>query len=175
MTRRILRALGSRYGIAAILLVIVVMVVAVAQATSDPRPGGDRRQGGVVEEPTPGAPDDGYVDAPTESASSEPATSALPDQAVADAEAFAQLWMDTEEVSEEQWLDRLRPYATEGTITQLSGVDPANVPATEIIGDATVSGPNVTFDTDRGLLTVTMTEENGAWKVSSIDFEHQPR
>lgn len=171
MTRRILRVLGSRYGIAAILVLIVVMVVAVAQANSDPRPGG-RQQDGVVDEPSPGAPDDGYAD--PEADASDADDDVLPDQAVSDAEAFARLWVDTEQVSEEVWLDRLRPYVTESTAQQLSGVDPANVPATEIVGEATVSGPSVTFDTDRGLLTLTMTEENEMWKVSSIDFDHQP-
>ncbi|HIW62611.1 MAG TPA: hypothetical protein H9881_09155 [Candidatus Stackebrandtia excrementipullorum] len=175
MTRRILRILGSRYGIAAILVLLVVVVVAVAQANSDPRPGGSRQQDGVVKEPSPGAPDDGYA-VPDSEAAEEPTTeNVLPAQAIADATTFADLWVVVGEVSAEAWYARLAPYATEATAQQLSGVDPLNVPASEIIGEPTIVGPTVEFDTDQGLLILTMTEENGTWKVSSIDFDHRPR
>ncbi len=174
MTRRILRILGSRYGIAAILVLLVVVVVAVAQANSDPRPGGSRQQDGTVAEPSPGAPDDGYAVPDSEATDGPTSEDVLSDQAIADAETFARLWVVAGEVTAEAWYARLAPYATEATAQQLSGVDPVNVPASEIVGEATVVGPTVEFDTDRGLLILTMTEENGSWKVSSIDFDHRP-
>jgi|GEM_PF-5769147 len=174
MTRRILRMLGSRYGIAAILVVIVVAVVALAQANSDPRPGSNRQQDGTVDSVSPGAPDDGYAEPNTPEGSQSPAADSLPAAAVDTATQFANLWLNTDDVSEQQWLERLIPLATETTRQQLAGVDPANVPATELTGEPTISGPSVVFDTDRGLLTLTMTEDDGVWKVSGVDFDYSP-
>ena len=174
MTRRILRILGSRYGIAAILVVIVVVVVALAQANSDPRPNGSRQQDGTVDNVSPGAPDDGYAEPDTPQGSASPSADALPEAAVDVATQFAGLWLNQDGLDEQQWYDRLVPLATEATQRQLAGVDPANVPATELTGEPTISGPSVVFDTDRGLLTLTMTEDDGVWKVSGVDFDYSP-
>ncbi|TWJ11708.1 hypothetical protein LX16_2435 [Stackebrandtia albiflava] len=171
MTRRVLRMLGSRYGIAAILLLVVISVVAVAQDQSRSTPGDGGQQGNTVDNVEPGAPDDGFATPSADpGATSGPAADVLPDSAVDTATAFAVAWVDTGSATAAEWVDRLAPYATRELHEQLAGVDPVSVPATEVRGEGRASAAHVEFDTDAGLLILRMTEENGGWLVAGIDF-----
>jgi hypothetical protein len=170
MARRILRALGSRYGIAAILLLLVIVVVATARANQDSHSDG-RREDGTVDNVEPGASNDGFSSPSAESGEPEEAEDRLPAAAVDTATAFALAWLDTGSVTDQQWHDRLSQYSTIGLREQLAGVSPDSVPAGEIRGDPRTEHTNVEFDTDEGLLILRMTEENGSWLVAGIDFQ----
>ncbi len=74
----------------------------------------------------------------------------------------------------EQWLDRLRPYTTDEYLVVLGGVDPANVPATRVTGQAKAvryspKSVQVELPTDAVTLVVLVIEEPAGWKVAGHD------
>lgn len=170
MTRKILRILGSRYGIAALLLLIVIAVVTIANANSQTNPDGRTNQNGTVDNIEPGASDDGFVPPSPEPHASESSEEVLPQSAIATAAAFAAAWVDTAEVTAQQWYDAVSQYAAPELQTQLKDVDPQQVPATKVEGEPVATTTGVEIDTDQGLLVLRMSEENGNWYVAGIDF-----
>lgn len=174
---KVLRMLGTRYGIAAILLLFVVAVVAVARvsATSgfdSDNPAQDPDDSAHSVEP--GAPDDGYADGHSDhpdGGSAGPEADDLPPDAVETAESFAAAWVDTSGKSQQDWHEEVAPYATEDVQTQLEVTEPENVPAEEITGEPQASGNNVEIETDGGLLILRLSSHTGSWLVAGIDFE----
>lgn len=167
MTRKIIRMLGSRYGIAAILLLVVIVVVGIARANGGPRQ--DESVSGSdsdIGTEDAGQPNDGVV---TES-DDEPEKPTLPDKAVDNASAFADEYIDTDR-SAKAWRGAWDEYATQIVKDQLKDVDPEQVPINEIRDDPTVEGQTVRFPTDAGLLILRMKEQDGVWLVDGIDFD----
>ena len=74
----------------------------------------------------------------------------------------------------EQWLAGLRPYTTDEYLPTLSGVDPANIPASRVTGAATatkVSPASVTADvpTDSLTLAITLVDTTAGWRVAGYE------
>jgi hypothetical protein len=89
--------------------------------------------------------------------------------------AFAAAWADHEDVSAKAWHDRLVPNATTSLSDQLADTDPADVPASRVVGrpelvpvgeglvDAVVT-------VDSGKLTLRLVAPEGRWLVDGIDW-----
>ncbi|MGH8794556.1 MAG: hypothetical protein ACRDXX_18140 [Stackebrandtia sp.] len=171
IVRKILRMIGSRYGIAAMLLLLVVGVVAVAKANSTPGDS-DATTGSDDAEQTvePSGPDDGRTDPPGEDASDD--VPSLPDEAVDVALSFAEAWVDVDK-SQADWHSGISRYANEDVQKQLENTDPGSVPAAEISEEEpNISGNWVEVDTDTGLLRLLMNSDNEKWLVAEIDFQY---
>lgn len=105
-----------------------------------------------------------------------PAPAAPGRQAAATAEAFARAWV-RRDLDAERWWKAIAPLCEEGFGQRLRTVDPANVPATRVIGRArelrvgSVDSPAV-YDvpTDAGTLRVTLASVDGRWLVAGNDF-----
>lgn len=71
----------------------------------------------------------------------------------------------------QQWIDGLRPYTTEEYLGVMESVDPSNVPATRVTGDAVAtkslsSSVEVEVPTDAGRIAVTMIQTDQGWRVA---------
>lgn len=135
--RSVLRFVTTRYGVAGLLALVILVVVGVARLF-----GTEGGSGPVLpaappslETPVSAEPDDGEPDEGTEGFT---LPSDAPDP-LPTATAFATAWVNAN-VSAEEWLAGLEPYATEELIAQLSGVDPVSVPASRLTGPAELSG-----------------------------------
>ncbi|CAM3577532.1 hypothetical protein [Stackebrandtia soli] len=171
--RRILRVIGSRYGIAGLLVLVVVGALVIAG--NDPGGGPGNANDGSESSIEPGAPDDGYV--PPPSASEQPGESegpddSVPEEAITVALSFAQEWILVDR-SAEEWRSGLASYATERLAEQLAATEPVAVPARELRGDPVSRNGSVEIDTDAGLLILRVTTHDGSWYVDGVDF-HKP-
>jgi hypothetical protein len=78
-------------------------------------------------------------------------------------------------ITNQQWLEQLKPYTTDEFLPQMGTVDPANVPATKVTGsavsvDSTTSSVVADVPTDGGTIQVTViTTPNEGWRVSKFD------
>lgn len=78
-------------------------------------------------------------------------------------------------ITNQQWMDQLKPYTTDEFLPQMSSVDPANVPATKVTGaavsvDSTTSSVIADVPTDGGTIQVTViTTPAEGWRVSKYD------
>jgi hypothetical protein len=173
--RQLLRLIGNRYGISLGLVVVVVAIVVVAKALG----GGGGSGTAVHGDPVPAGPvatsfepDDGEA---SPAAPLPPSTSPgapAPTKVAAD---FTQAWLRHDGVSAEQWLAGLSPYATKNLHDQLTGVDPAGVPAARVTGDAALVPHDSTYavvaiPVDSGLLTLRLLASNGRWLVDGVDW-----
>ncbi|MFF5234303.1 hypothetical protein [Dactylosporangium sp. NPDC000521] len=177
--RTVLRLLGTRYGIAMVLIVVVLIVVGfgrtvftdddgtgndalgptVAPVTTTPDPYNSLGDDGVVEEPSSAAPSlsNGTADASTV------------------ATRFAKAWLRKPGMSGAQWRDGLKPDATNELLEDLTDTDPNDVPA------ATITGPTVVEDfgqvatakvpADGGTIILQLEAIGGRWQVTSLDWE----
>ncbi|MEJ3655709.1 hypothetical protein WEH80_22320 [Actinomycetes bacterium KLBMP 9759] len=74
----------------------------------------------------------------------------------------------------QQWLDGLRPMTTDEYLGVLSGVDPANIPATRVTGPprpVRVAGSSVRVEvpTDALTLLVLVVDTGSGWRVAGYD------
>lgn len=108
---------------------------------------------------------------------------ASPTIAPADPEALrvAQKWASawaghSEDMSQEQWLDELRPYTTEEQLPRMRSVELEEIPATKVTGDPEVinsytSSVEVEMPTDGPTLTILVIRTDSGWRVSAYDEE----
>jgi len=165
--RELLRRLGPRAGISFGLIVIVAAVVIVARLAG----GGERplpSQAGVDTTPTVAATvgDDGAV---------APAPSAYADDAAlrAAASAFTGAWLQRS-LSAAEWLDVLRPLATQRLVDNLAGVDPLDVPVIEAAGQPVVLlrsdlYAQVRVPIDAAAVLLGMVKQGDRWLVDTLD------
>jgi hypothetical protein len=99
--------------------------------------------------------------------------SAPPSPAALDvADSWGKAWVNHPAgVTNEQWLDGLRPFTTEEQLTEMSTVEPANIPATKVTGDPTAvesftSSVKVKLATDAGDLLITVIDTPDGWRVA---------
>ncbi|MCE0768723.1 hypothetical protein LWC35_38385 [Pseudonocardia kujensis] len=101
--------------------------------------------------------------------------SAAPAEALQVAQNWAAAWATHPAgTTNQQWVDGLIPYTTPEYVGTLTGVDPANIPATRVTGSATatqVSPASVVADvpTDALTLQVTVVDTEAGWRVSGYD------
>ncbi len=179
MARQILRLLGTRYGVALVLIVVVVAAVGVARSV-----GGGSRPGSTTVAPR------------TSAASTAPsADSSLGDDSVATSEgpatprtapgapgpgdvamSFAKAWLRPNGVSPQQWLSGMRPYATKTLIDRLAGADPATVPADAVRGELQTRVRDselveVSIPVNPGLLRLRVIFTEARWLVDSVAWD----
>ncbi|WP_116111487.1 hypothetical protein [Amycolatopsis ruanii] len=163
----------------AVIVLIVAIGIVVPQLLGNPNRSG----------PTPvRIQDPGAGSSPT-SAGSSPApmstrltapllqpTSAAPDPAALRiAKQWATAWATHPDgITNAQWLDGLRPLTTEEYLPEMSTVDPANIPATRVTGEPTVtksytSSVEVLVPTDGPKLSITVAKTPSGWLVTGYD------
>ena len=169
------RIFRSRWGVALVLLLIVLAVVGVARLFSGDRSNGESSLG--TNSPVPAvsidpSDDDSVIDSgPPPSPSTSPGRA----QPEAVAYAFASAWVDHKNVSPKTWRDQLLPNSTKRLADELSGVDPAGVPADRVLGRPSlvpVSETLVNADVsmDSGKLSLRLIAPDGHWLVDGIDW-----
>ena len=172
-------------------LVFVVAVLVVAAGIIIPQLNGsnDRASGAAAETTTsgtttaaagtastgaPGAAGGTTSSLPTRITTlTETPTSAPPAPAALDvARSWGQAWVNHPAgVTNEQWLAGMRPFTTEEQLTEMSSVEPANIPAGKITSDPApvesfTSSVKVRLATDAGDLLITVIETPDGWRVA---------
>ena len=164
----------SRWGVALVLVVLVLAIVGIGRLFADDSGGTPLVDSGS---PTPALsvnPDDEdsvISPGPPPSPSTSPGTA----QPEAVAYAFAAAWADHQNVSAKAWHDRLVPNATTDLSEELAGTDPADVPASRVVGrpklvpvgDGLV---DAVVTVDSGKLTLRLVAPDGRWLVDGIDW-----
>ncbi|MBP2473883.1 cytoskeletal protein RodZ [Crossiella equi] len=94
-------------------------------------------------------------------------------EALAVAENWGKAWVDHPEgITNQQWLEKLKPFTTDEYLGQLASVDPGMVPSTKVTGKptslgATTSSVDVKLPTDKIVLRITVISTNVGWRVAS--------
>ncbi len=110
----------------------------------------------------------------------EPTTlpvSAAPAAALQVASRWARAWVRPPDgTTAAKWLDGLRSTTTDEYLGVLSGVDPANIPATKVTGAAKAVSVSprslrVQVPTDTLTLVITVVDTDTGWRVSGYDRE----
>ncbi|HYN92778.1 MAG TPA: hypothetical protein VES42_02885 [Pilimelia sp.] len=173
--RFVLRVVGSRYGVAAVLAVLVLGILGSANLLAGP----DREPAGVAGAPErplvtadPTAGDDGVVASRPAPA---PVTSPGTAKPLSVARAFALAWLDHRDVPADTWHAGMLPHSTEALSRKLAGVDPAGVPADRITGAPTLiplaeSVADVNVPIDAGTLRLRLVAPEGRWLVDGVDW-----
>ena len=178
--RPVLRLLGTRYGLALVLLLVVLSVVGIARAVNGGRPGG---RTGVVQVPTdttvevaPTTGDDGSAASSSVAPSTGP-TSRRPGSPAAEtvAATFTRNWLNHTGVDSAAWLARMRPQMTPALADKLAGADPAGVPASRMTGTVTMTNHDPTFveatvPVDSGTVQLRLLLTDGVWLVDGVDW-----
>lgn len=106
----------------------------------------------------------------------QPSSAAPSSDALTVAEQWARAWVNHPDgITTAQWLDGLRPYTTEEYLaSDMSTVDPANIPATLVTGNPVVvssytSSVQVVIPTDGPKLAITVSKTDAGWRVSEYD------
>lgn len=177
--RTVLRLLGTRYGIAMVLIVVVLVVVGfgrtVFTGSGDPANDGI----GPTVAPVSASPDpysslgdDGVQDEP---ASVAPSLSKGAADVTIVATRFAKAWLRKPGISGEQWRAGLKPDATTDLMGELADTDPSDVPAAEITGQVALEnfGQNATarVPADGGTIVLQLQAIGGRWLVTELDWE----
>jgi hypothetical protein len=167
--------LRSRVGAAVLLAVVVFGIVGVARALSGPAdadPAGARPPARPLVTATSTVDDGPASPAATPTLVRAPAGSG-PDVVAA---AFAANWVATAGLSPAAWLNRLRPRMTPTLAQELSGVDPAGVPATRLTGPLSViplaaTVVDVLIPVDSGMLRLRLVVHEDRWLVDGVDWK----
>ena len=171
LARRILRLLGTRYGIIAIIVVVVVIVVGAARL--NPEPTDDTARHNTEDESLDEDEGHEHVDGFDESQEDlDEDLTKLPPEAVDTALAFAKAWVNPDDAEKDAWFEAISKYTTKNLQKSLKATDPKVVPADKIVGKPDAKANNVKMETDAGLLTLRVIKEDGSWKVDGIDFEN---
>lgn len=181
--RAVLRLLGSRYGIALLLLVVILAVVGITRAlhggrdmvTADSAPttavratinpsAGNDGANGV----------DGVVGGPP-AASGSATTPAGPDPTPA-AVGFTRAWLAHTGVTAAQWYAGIAPYMTTTLAAKLKNTDPSGVPADRMtgavsIGTRTADYAEASVPVDSGTLRLRLRLSAGRWLVDGVDWD----
>lgn len=91
------------------------------------------------------------------------------------AESWGRAWVNHPVgITNDKWLDALRPYTTEEQLTEMASVEPANIGATKVTGNPTAvesftSSVKVKLSTDDGDLLITVIDTPDGWRVAYYD------
>jgi hypothetical protein len=178
--RQILRLIGTRYGVALVLIFIIAVVVGfgkllgagthTAPGSYEPGPGSN----GTAGVGTSPMPDDGLEGPPgspvavaTSPGAAQPQTVALQ---------FTRAWLHHTGVSATDWHAGVARYATKALADKLDGTDPAGVPASQITGDGTIvnqepSYTDISIPLDSGTISLRLIVTDGRWMVDGVDWQ----
>ena len=154
--RPVLRLLGTRYGIALLLVLLVLGAVGIFRSVAG------RYQGGPLAAPA-------VVDT-----SPSAAGSTLGDDSVPSPQSPAP--PITSPGAGAQWRQGFAKYVTAALLDKLKDTDPAGVPASRTTGPVTLHNRATTFveavvPVDSGTLTLRLLATNGRWQVDGVDWE----
>jgi hypothetical protein len=176
--RTVLRLLGTRYGIALVLVVIVLVIVALGRTVLDGGGGsaGDAIGPTVAPVPTSADPysslgDDGVE----ESVAAAPSLSKGAADAATVATRFAKAWLRKPGITGEQWRAGLKPDASTDLMASLADTDPADVPTAAITGAVRLEANGATtvakIPAEGGTIALGLQASGGRWLVISLDWE----
>ena len=177
--RTVLRLLGTRYGIAMVLIVVVLVVVGFGRTVFTDDDASSKDALGPTVAPVTTTPDpfsslgdDGVLDDP---ASAAPSLSKGAADAGTVATRFAKAWIRKPGVTAEQWRVALKPDASSELMEDLAETDPSDVPTATITGATVLEdfGQAVTakVPADGGTIVLQLETINGRWLVTSLDWE----
>jgi hypothetical protein len=170
------RIFRSRWGVAVVIAVLVLAVVGVGRLFS----GGSNTASPVVSvgSPAPAISANPSDDDSIISAEPPPSPTANPGMAEPEAVAyaFAAAWVDHKNVSAKTWHDGILPNATKSLSDELNNVDPADVPASKVVGRPSLVPVgtglvSAVVTTDSGKLTLRLVAPDKHWLVDGIDWE----
>jgi hypothetical protein len=101
--------------------------------------------------------------------------SAAPSPALSVAARWAAAWVNHPQgITAQKWVDGLRPYTTEEYLGVLTGVDPANIPASRVTGEpralrVAARSVQVEVPTDKLTLNVLVVATEDGWRVAGYD------
>ncbi|WP_327006658.1 hypothetical protein OHA72_04900 [Dactylosporangium sp. NBC_01737] len=178
--RTVLRLLGTRYGIAMVLIVVVLVVVGFGRTvfTEGDQPNNDAL-GPTVAPATAASPDpfsslgdDGFQD---DQASVAPSLSKGAADANAVATRFGKAWIRKAGITGEQWRAGLKPDASSELMEDLADTDPNDVPTATITGPVVLESfgqvATAKVPADGGTIVLQLEALNGRWQVTSLDWE----
>jgi hypothetical protein len=177
LERGLIGVFRSRWGVALVIAVLVLAVVGVGRLFSDGTTDSPLTVGAspaATVSVDPSHDDDGVIvdDEPPPPPTTSPGTA----EPEAVAYAFASAWADHKNVSAKAWHDGLVPNATKDLSDELDGVDPADVPASRVIGRPTLVPigdglVNAVITVDSGKLTLQLVAPDGRWLVDGVDWD----
>jgi len=106
--------------------------------------------------------------------SSKPLATA-PSTALSVAARWVAAWVDHPQgITSQRWVDGLRPFTTDEYLGVLTGVDPANIPASKVTGEprpVRVAARSLQVDVPTNALTlrVLVVETEDGWRVAGYD------
>jgi hypothetical protein len=167
--RALLQRLGPRLVAAAVLTLLIAAAVAIGRLAGEPRRtpvGRPAPPATATVDPTAG--DDGVV-APTPT---RPPSDAA---ALRTATTFAERWL-RRDLPPARWHARLAELTTAPLAAELDGVDPRDVPASRMDGEArseltTQTYVRVLVPMDTGTLVLKVFRTSAGWKVGEVDWE----
>jgi hypothetical protein len=169
------RIFRSRWGIAVILAVLVLAVLGVGRLFNG---AGSEPALTTPISPGPAISVDPSDDDSVVSTDPPPSPSTFPGaaQPEAVAYAFASAWVDHTNVSKKTWFDGILPNATQRLAGDLDNTDPADVPASRVLGRPTlipvgVGLVNAVVACDSGKLTLKLVAPDKHWLVDGIDWD----
>jgi hypothetical protein len=166
----------SRWGVAVVLAILVLAVVGIGRLFADGRPSQEAPVGRGSPAPAlsvnPDDEDTVISPAPPPSPTTSPGTA----QPEAVAYTFALAWVDHKNVTAKAWHDRLVPNATKSLSDELADTDPADVPASQVIGQPKLIPVgdglvDAIVTVDSGTLTLRLVAPDGRWLVGGIDWD----
>lgn len=165
----------SRWGIALVLAILVLAVLGIGRIFADDGDSGSPLDGSGSPAPAlsvdPKDEDSVISPGPPPLPTTSPGTA----QPEAVAYAFAAAWANHKGVSARAWHDRLVPNSTKSLSDQLADTDPADVPASRVVGrpvlvpvgDGLV---DAVVTVDSGKLTLRLVAPEGRWLVDGVDW-----
>lgn len=176
MTRRILRLLGSRYGLAVIGIVLIVVIVGAARVFSGPQYNdtvGPPPPVAIVPSSSDELGDDGVATSEGPPSATSISGVPAPEKVAVD---FASAWLRSTGVTSAQWVKGLEPFSTKRLLEQFKDADPTSVPAESIRGPATVRARDdqlvdVDIPVTPGTLKLRLLVTNGRWLVDGVSWE----
>jgi hypothetical protein len=172
---QVLRLLGSRYVLAVLLVLGIGTVVVIGRALGGPHSPSGVTAGapsGVPFTVDPSQPDDGQAvpDSPPGPSTSPGGTP--PDRL---ATQFLTAWLRHANVTPDAWFAGMKRFMTTNLAGELTGVDPAGVPASTITGKVTLIDHAANFveasiPVDSGLVTLRLLATDGTWLVDGVDW-----
>jgi len=178
--RTALRLLGTRYGIALVLVVVVLAVIGLGRLTTTHQNDQVGPSISVSAIPTESASndleagDDSLVEPDNGNASPSLSPGAADVSTVATA--FISAWLRHTNVSGDDWRAGMMPNATPDLMAKLKDTDPGSVPADTIAGaiQTTDQGGAVwsaSVPVSGGIVTLRLIAFHGRWQVDGIDWE----
>lgn len=174
--QRLLRLLGTRFGAAVGLLLLIAIVVSVAKVA-----GGSARTpviAGGASTPSATATESQEADDGLDSAAPTPPPSTSPGAADPQtvAIAFTHAWINHVGITAQAWHTAVARYSTAALSAKLANTDPADVPATEIMGAASMADHvaayvDVSIPLNGGTVVLRLLATNGVWLVDGVDWQ----